>query len=259
MADIRIQSDLKSSLIRSEYEFVLGLITFYRRVELTSIAGTGLIVSIVVGAVAALWNADPNVRDEYLIANLMALEPWAQVLLLSLQVMALVRLRRASLYIKHQIIPLVNEPGAGPGVLGFENEDTRILVKHTFKPGFVVKFFTASYPLLLMNLLPAFAFTFAAWNVHPDQLRGEFVAFSLGASVIALVIAGVGALVSGLHEVETEQGRSSDEIAAQKQGRPGEISGAYAGSAEVTISAFGRSLAFFKKIGGKVGVSKRKD
>ncbi|MCH7485108.1 MAG: hypothetical protein IIA90_08185, partial [Chloroflexi bacterium] len=91
----------------AEFNFVSALIPFYRRVEMTALIGTAVVIGAVVGAVASLEDATkPNREVE---AILLSLAPWVTVLLLLVQIMALTRIRRAALYIKNVLRPLVQQ------------------------------------------------------------------------------------------------------------------------------------------------------
>jgi hypothetical protein len=118
-----------TSILVAEYEYVAGLIPFYRRLELTAMAGTGLLLSAIIAALAALEAAEsPNKTAEALI---LAGGAWVPVFLLLIEIMALTRLRRASLYVKDTLQPLALELTGNEGILGFERSPTNLLVVET--------------------------------------------------------------------------------------------------------------------------------
>lgn len=109
-------SDAEIQLLVAEYNFVSGLIPFYRGVEMKALAGTGLVLSAVAGAFGALEAAkSPSRPAEGVLLGIAALIP---AMLLLVEVMALTRLRRASLHIAEHLHPLASE------LLG---DDTRFL------------------------------------------------------------------------------------------------------------------------------------
>src|SRR5687767_7144569 len=64
-----------TEVLLAEFQFLSGLIPFYRRVELTVLGGTGLVISAAVAALAALEAAaDPQARAEGI---LLAAGAWA--------------------------------------------------------------------------------------------------------------------------------------------------------------------------------------
>ena len=140
--------------------------------------------------------------DEELAANLLAVQPWIQVLLLWLTVMAMARLRRASLYIKKHFVPLANSLPGEDIVLQFEIVSTDLLTKGAPGPNFLTNKLAASWPVLLINWLPAPAFAFTAIVVHPDDLRGPLVIAGVIAASLATGIAFYGGWASLSHETE---------------------------------------------------------
>jgi hypothetical protein len=79
----------KVQLLIAEYNFVSGLITFYRSVELRALGGTGLMLTAIAAAVAAFEAADePNREAESL---LLAIPAWIPVVLVLIAIVALSR------------------------------------------------------------------------------------------------------------------------------------------------------------------------
>ena len=90
------RDELATQILIAEFEFVSQLIPFYRRFEITALAGTGLVISAAVAAAAALISGDHP--DRVAAAVVLGLEDGAAALMLLVEVMALTRLRRASGY-----------------------------------------------------------------------------------------------------------------------------------------------------------------
>lgn len=104
-------------MLVAEFQFVAGLIPFYRRAELIVLGATGALLSVMVAALATLEAADESQRQAEGI--LLALGAWVPVLLLLIEVMALTRIMRASRYIFRCLHPLACNLGC-PGLLEFE-------------------------------------------------------------------------------------------------------------------------------------------
>ena len=116
-------------ILIAEYGFVAGLIPFYRRVELTATAGTGLLLSAIIAALAALEAAEtPNKTAEALI---LAGGAWVPAFLLLIEIMALTRLRRASLYVRDSLHPLAVQLTGKEEILSWERSPTKNLVDET--------------------------------------------------------------------------------------------------------------------------------
>jgi hypothetical protein len=94
----------KVQLLIAEYNFVSGLITFYRSVELRALGGTGLMLTAIAAAVAAFEAADePNREAESLLLSIAA---WIPVVLVLIAIVALYRGLRAVVYVKEHLHPL---------------------------------------------------------------------------------------------------------------------------------------------------------
>jgi hypothetical protein len=170
-----------AEFLLAEYHFLSGLIPFYRQVEMTALAGTGLVLSGVVAALAALEAADrPNRAAE---GVLLAVGAWAPTLLLLVENVALTRLRRASLYIAEDLHPLAVAL-TGRQVLSWELAPGRRLME-TFdaageaRRGWAgriatrrsVQFFASSAPLLMTMMAASVVFAVAGVVLHATLLN----------------------------------------------------------------------------------------
>jgi hypothetical protein len=182
----------------AEFQFVSGLIPFYRRVELTVLAGTGLVISGVVAALAALEAAEnPNAAAEGI---LLAVGASAPTFLLLVENMALTRLRRASLYIAKDLHPLALRLTGREEVLRWECGPARRLMESIEESGTEgsgregglaslivrrkpVQMFASSIPLLGTiagtSLVLAIAGVFVDFTILNLALGGLAGAFSL--------------------------------------------------------------------------------
>jgi hypothetical protein len=112
------REELAGSLLEREYEYVSALIPFYRRVELAVLAATALLVTSALTAVAVLEAAaHPRPTAEGAILTAAACAP---PFLLLLQAMAVIRLRRAALYIRDRLRPLAVGLTGEERILGWE-------------------------------------------------------------------------------------------------------------------------------------------
>jgi hypothetical protein len=90
------------AIFLAEYEFATSLIRYYRELELRALAATGLLLTAVAAAVAAIESAEePNRMAE---ALLLAIAAWIPVVLLKVVLIAKARGSRAVLEIR-EILP----------------------------------------------------------------------------------------------------------------------------------------------------------
>jgi len=125
------RNDSAVSLVVSEFEFVEGLIPLYRHYELSVLAGLGLVLTALVAALAAIEaGADPNRSAE---AILLSTGAWAPAFLLLIEIVALTRIRRASLYISEVLRPLAQDLTGEKGLLHWETDLNEELFEQTLK------------------------------------------------------------------------------------------------------------------------------
>lgn len=198
-------------LLLAEYQFVAGLIPFYRGVELRALGGTGIVLSGVSAAFAAFETADtPNVTAE---ATLLTLAAWIPAFLLLIEIMALTRLRRASLYIAKRLHPLAVELTQDDRVLRWELEPSKDLFAETLtsreedRSGSVspmrsvtkgsMRAFISSSPLII-----SIAGVSVALAVAGVIRGGELIFLIIGApaAIIAIGLGTYGVSFTALHE-----------------------------------------------------------
>jgi hypothetical protein len=209
--------DRAVQILLAEYEFVAGLIPFYRRAELTVLAATGALLSIVVAALATLEAAEDGQR--HVEGMLLALGAWVPVLLLLIEVMALTRIKRASRYIYRCLHPMACELGR-PGLLEFERAPGVELVAGTHRrsapmgPGRLAAgdghhrvrraprerlrvFFSSSTPLILAIAAASLGLAVGGMLVDWGALT---LGFGLSACIGAIVLAWHGIASTQTHE-----------------------------------------------------------
>lgn len=197
-------------VLLAEYQFVAGLIPFYRGVEIRALGGTGLVLSGVAAAVAGLEAADTSKAGAE--ATLLTLAAWIPAFLLLVEVMALTRLRRASLYISKRLHPLAAELGEDERLMCWELEPSKELfadtqarqTDRTGRGGLMglvrdrsVKISISSAPLILAMTAVSLLLALAGW------WRGGGVDYLLlggPAAVIAVAIGAYGIAFTALHE-----------------------------------------------------------
>lgn len=209
--------DRAAQVLVAEFQFVAGLIPFYRRAELIVLGATGALLSVMVAALATLEAADESQRQAEGI--LLALGAWVPVLLLLIEVMALTRIMRASRYIYCCLHPLACQLGR-PGLLEFERSpsaellagmrgqssqagrsrmdqaDESKLKQHTLREQFMI-FFFSSTPLILV--VAAASIGLAAGGILVD-FGPLTLSFGLSAALGAVALACYGIASTQTHE-----------------------------------------------------------
>jgi hypothetical protein len=197
-------------LVVTEFQFVSGLIPFYRGVETTALGGTGLIVSGIVAALAALESADtPKAAAE---GVLLSIGAWAPVVLLLIEIMALTRVVRASAYIADHLHPLAEKITGKPEVLAWELAPTSHLLKRVragrrdsaAKEAIVrdsaVRWWSSSTPVIVTIALVSFLLAVSGAIIYPNALT---IVSGVGAILAAAAFATYGIVFSHTHEART--------------------------------------------------------
>jgi ClpA/ClpB-like protein len=187
--------ELAASMLEREYEFVSGMIPFYRRVELTALGGAGLVVSSVLAAVAALAGKGSHEAVE---GGLLAGAAWGPAILLLVEAMALTRMRRASLYLRNSLRPLVVELTGEPRLLQWELAPSAALREAGH--GRVAGMMVSSAGIVLAMALSTLAMSAIGIAIHPTAAT---LALGLSATAFALAITAY-----GLSITLTEEGRA---------------------------------------------------
>jgi hypothetical protein len=205
-----VDRDASVQVLLAEYQFVSELIPFYRGVELRALGGTGLVLSGIAAAVAALEAAEtPKVTAE---ATLLVLAAWIPTFLLLIEIMALTRLRRASLYIAKRLHPLAVELAQNHQLLRWELEPSKELFEDTLErredqPAalspmrFVtqrsLRAFASSSPLIV-SIASVSVLLAGAGAIRGGELI--FLLIGAPAAIIAVGLGSYGVAFSALHE-----------------------------------------------------------
>jgi hypothetical protein len=201
--------DRVAAILLSEYQFVSSMVPFYRRVEMSVLAGAGLTISALLALIAALEGTEsPNRAVE---ADILALATWVPALLLVLELMALLRIARASAYIRSQLYPLAVLTTGEKSVLQWEFGPTLDLLssaelRSRFWQG-SVRWLISSAPVVVALMVAAAALPVAASAIDAEGVLrpariagyiGALTSLALGAYAIAFTV--------------RYEGRSPDEV-----------------------------------------------
>ena len=188
----------KDAAVIAEYNFVSGLIPFYRRMELAAVGGAGVVVAALIGALGALEGAAVSgnrVAIDRTEVFLLALAPWVFFLTTLMMTTALVRIRRASLYIQDSLSPFY------PDVFQWETVLHATLWNRTPRG---LRWLTAigepSFPLLLSVVAPAVVSAFLADFWASGARSTGLITIGYTGAAAAVIVGGWAALFSWYHE-----------------------------------------------------------
>jgi hypothetical protein len=114
-----------ADLLIAEYQYVSGLIPHYRNVEMLVLAGTGVVATAALAASAALMSGE-NPRPS-VAAIVLSAAAWGPALLLVVEATALVRVRRASLFIGEKLHKVAKDVTGREDLLTFEHDPAKFL------------------------------------------------------------------------------------------------------------------------------------
>jgi hypothetical protein len=99
---------LKLQALLAEYQFVSGLIPYYRSVETTVLSTMAVILAALAGFIGTLNSTGDGKAPVELEGNIISLAPWLMLLFIAIEVTALLRILRASMYIKKKLYKKLN-------------------------------------------------------------------------------------------------------------------------------------------------------
>jgi hypothetical protein len=120
------KSQLQLQAILAEYSYVSGLIPYYRSVEAGVLSMVSVLMAALIGFVATV-NAQTKALDYSAQGAVLALSAWLVVLLVAIEVTALLRISRASNYLKDHVYPRL-EVVTGDVTTGFESAKSLELI-----------------------------------------------------------------------------------------------------------------------------------
>jgi hypothetical protein len=131
-------TDARLQLLIAEYEWVSGLIRYYREVEVKALAGTGLVLSGVGAAFAALQSSS-NPDAVNALGLVFAIAASIVAFVLPVVFMANMRGLRAVVYVREWLHPLAAELVRDPRFLAWESVAERLYIALAGRLGQVLK------------------------------------------------------------------------------------------------------------------------
>jgi hypothetical protein len=183
--------------VLAEWGWAAGLIRYHREVELKALGGTGLVISAVAAAYAALESGDGNdpARAE---ATVMAVASCVSAFLLLVALMASMRAMRAAAYVREWLHPLAVELSEDPRYLAWELVTDRLYqgLAGPFGRGLLLRV-VASTTVLVLVAMASVLLAAAAWGV--DEGSVPRLIATCGA-VFAVVLTSIGVRFAELWE-----------------------------------------------------------
>ena len=189
--------DAAVSILVSEFEFVAGLIPYYRRLEITALAGTGLILSGLLAAWAALLGEGADEDARRTLSVVLSVAAWGPTLLVLVELMALVRVTRASSYVQHHLHPLAADLTKIDDLLRWEFGPTKWLEQEPIRH-VVVRVCVSSAPIIVAIGIPAVVLPVAGLRMGAEPWA---LLVGFGAAAVAVVVAAYGAWETTRHEL----------------------------------------------------------
>lgn len=121
--------ELRLQAVLAEYQFVSGLIPYYRSVETNVLSIMAVVLAALAGFVGTVNSQQGAVLDYSVQGAVIALSSWLMVLFTAIEVTALLRIKRASVYLKKHLYPRLNEI-IGAKSMGFEEVRSLDLIKN---------------------------------------------------------------------------------------------------------------------------------
>ena len=216
VSDPSIERDeLAIQVLVAEFAFVSQLIPFYRRLEITALAGTGLVISAAVAAGTSLISGEHP--DRSAAGVVLGLAAWGPALMLLVEVMALTRLRRASRYIAQSLHPLAQTLTRRSEILCWELAPTDLLFEAQREGAFwrrTLNTAVSSTPLIAAMTLGSLGLATGAAVIEPTVAG---MASGCTAVIAAAAFATYGIRFTRLHEGRGSVGPSGFADAASTQ------------------------------------------
>ena len=179
-------ADLKVQALLAEYQYVSGLIPYYRSVETGVLSTMAVILAALAGLIGTL-NTIKDAPDMQVQGIIVANTSWLVLLFTAIEVTASLRIMRASTYLKEELYPRLHKV-VGSEIMGFENKPSLELIRnrkaqgrHSLVSDWLRAKLVTSAPILLgMGLL---AVTLPLVGLAMSGFSLSFVnciAFSLG-------------------------------------------------------------------------------
>ena len=160
-------ADARLQLLVAEYTWVAGLIRYYREVELKALAATGVVLSGVGAAFAAL-RASGNPDAAGAIGLVFALAAAITAFVLPVVVMASMRGLRAVFYLREWLHPLAAELAGDARYLAWEAVAGNVFAALAGRPGRALRPVLSAAVVVFLIGAASLALAVAAWTVEPS-------------------------------------------------------------------------------------------
>jgi hypothetical protein len=186
-------------LLVAEYTWVSGLIRYYREVELKALVGTGLVLSGVGAAFAALRASEnPDAADA--IGLVFAIGAWITAFAVPVVVMANMRGLRAVIYVREWLHPLASELARDARFLAWETVAGELYASLAGRYGRVLKPVLSAAVVVFLIGVASLALVVAAWTVEPSPWSRIVAAVAAGCDLIFMYVAFHFSRISELRE-----------------------------------------------------------
>jgi hypothetical protein len=175
-------------LLVAEYTWVSGLIRYYREVEFKALVGTGLVLSGVGAAFAAL-RASENPDAAGAIGLIFAIGAWITAFALPVVVMANMRGLRAVIYVREWLHPLATELARDARFLAWETVAGKLYASLAGRYERVLKPVLSTAVVVLLIGVASLALVVAAWTVEPSPSSRIVAAVAASCDLILMCVA----------------------------------------------------------------------
>jgi hypothetical protein len=195
-------TDRRIDVVLAEYAWASHLLPFYRQVEMTALGAASVILSAVISVVAALAaGARPDPAAE---ATLLSASAWAPTILLLIEIMALARIRRAALYIRRYIGPLLRDLLGDERLLQWEELSSAQIFFPTGEVSELrrrtVAAMVSSFPIVFGIGSMSVALAVAGATIHPGGPIASVLFIGYSATFVSLCLAATGIMFTWRHE-----------------------------------------------------------
>jgi hypothetical protein len=126
--------ELRLQAVIAEYQYVSGLIPYYRSVETNVLSIMAVVLAALAGFVGTVNAQQGAVLDYSVQGAVISLSSWLMVLFTAIEVTALLRIKRASVYLKKYLYTRLDEI-VGAKSMGFEEVRSLDLIKNEYATG----------------------------------------------------------------------------------------------------------------------------
>jgi hypothetical protein len=195
-------SDRRIDIVLAEYAWASGLLPFYRQVEMTALGASGVVLSAVASVVAVIESGEGP--DRVAEATLLSAAAWAPTVLLLIEIMALVRIRRAALYIREYLRPLARDLAGDTRLLRWEELSPEELFFARSEGSRwrrrIAGAMVSSLPVVLAIAFMTCALAAAGAAMHPDGADEPVLIIGYSATLVSACLAIPASIFTWRHE-----------------------------------------------------------